>query len=195
MDRKIGGGFTLKAGDRGEFRATFSTFGVIDHDGDVTLPGAFTAGQRVKIAAWNHDWQQPNPGVGVIDADDRRAWVDGRINLDTAAGRDLWSTLKLNGSEQQWSYGYRVLAWEPGMFEGQQVRFLKRLYVHECSPVFVAAGVGTYTETLKRSPAAAQHRMLLAIKAGLLRADIAGLDRQVRQLEEVAAIRAQLGKR
>jgi len=36
---------------------------------------------------------------------------------------------------------------------------------------------------------------LLAIKAGLLRADIAGLDRQVRQLEEVAAIRAQLGKR
>ena len=37
-------------GELGIFQAIFSRFNVIDKDGDVTLPGAFTDGQKVKIA-------------------------------------------------------------------------------------------------------------------------------------------------
>jgi hypothetical protein len=37
-------------GEPGEFTAIFSSFNTIDHDNDVTLPGAFTDGQKVRIS-------------------------------------------------------------------------------------------------------------------------------------------------
>ena len=46
-------GLTVKAADKGEVSAVFSTFGVKDHDGDVTLPGAFGE-QRVKLLRRRH---------------------------------------------------------------------------------------------------------------------------------------------
>ena len=43
-----------RGGAAGEFVATFSRFNVIDHDGDVTRPGAFEDGKAVLVGAYQH---------------------------------------------------------------------------------------------------------------------------------------------
>jgi hypothetical protein len=135
-------------GKPGEFRAIFSTFDLKDADGDVTLAGAFQDGAAVRIAAWGHNWNVPAVGRGTIHSDDREAWVDGAFNLATVAGREHYETVKNLAGLQSWSYGYDVVESSPGKWHGEQVRFLKRLVVHEVSPVMLGAGV-TRTESIK----------------------------------------------
>ena len=103
----------------GAFTARFATFNVIDRDGDVTLPGAFTSGQRVKIAAWGHNWGQLPVGQGTIRADSHAAYVDGHFFTDTAHGRDTYLTVKRlsEAGLQEWSYGFEVLDSEHGRHE------------------------------------------------------------------------------
>lgn len=141
----------FKADEAGTFRATFSTFNVIDRDGDVTLPGAFTDGQEVRIASWGHNWGTLPVGKGVIHADTERAWVDGEFFLETAAGKDTHTTVKALAGLQEWSYGFDVKAYKFGQFAGQDVRFLEGLDVFEVSPVMIGAGINTRTEFVKGS--------------------------------------------
>jgi len=136
-------------GEPGEFAAVFSTFNVVDHQGDVTTPGAFTDGQKVRIAYWGHRWQDLPVGRGEIHADAEKAWVDGRFFLDTEAGRETYQTVKNLQELQEWSYGFDIDQAEDGEWEGKQVRVLKKLSVHEVSPVFLGAGIGTQTITIK----------------------------------------------
>lgn len=136
-------------GDAGQFRATIATLNVIDKDQDVTLPGAFQAGQEVKIAAWGHDWDALPIGMGTIGTDDQTAWVEGQFFLDTIAGGETYRTLKHLGARCQWSYGYYVKDYSFGEFEGQSVRFLRSLDVIEASPVMIGAGLGTRTDAIK----------------------------------------------
>jgi HK97 family phage prohead protease len=136
-------------GQPGEFRAVFSTFNVIDLDGDVTLPGAFTDGAAVRISYWGHRWQDLPVGKGMIHQDEKQAWVDGQFFLDTMAGKETYQTVKNLGDLQEWSYGYDVLRSEQGQFENQDVRFLKELEVPEVSPVMLGAGIDTHTESIK----------------------------------------------
>lgn len=133
----------------GAFRATFSRFNIKDYDGDVTLPGAFTVGQPVRIAQWGHNWGEPAIGKGVIGADGERAWVEGKFNLSMAAGKETYEAVKELGALQQWSYGYSIKEWSVGEFEGDQVRFLRSLDVHEISPVMLGAQPLTSTDEIK----------------------------------------------
>lgn len=140
----------LKAdGAEGDFRAVFSTFNVIDRDGDVTMPTAFTRGQEVRIAQFGHNWGALPVGKGALDFDAERAWVDGSFFLDTVAGADTYRTVKNLGALQEWSYGFEVKARRDGTFNGQDVRFLEALDVFEVSPVMLGAGIGTHTELIK----------------------------------------------
>jgi len=140
----------LKEGNEtGEFTAVFSTLNVVDLDGDVTCPGAFRDGQKVRIAAWGHNWGDMPVGRGMIHADDEKAWVDGKFFLDTESGRETYRTVKNLGELQEWSYGFDIIAQSLGKFEGQDVRFLERLEVFEVSPVMLGAGIGTHTEQIK----------------------------------------------
>ena len=141
-------------GEPGEFRAVFSTFNVVDKDGDVTLPGAFKDNAAVRISYWGHRWQDLPVGRGVIHADDKKAWVDGRFFLDTQAGKDTYQTVKNLGDLQEWSYGYDILEQSEGKFEDQEVRFLRQLDVPEVSPVLLGAGIDTRTESIKGVKAA-----------------------------------------
>jgi len=135
--------------EKGSFRAIFSTFNVIDLDGDVTLPGAFTAGQKVRIAYWGHRWSDLPVGRGVVGADDEKAWVDGKFFMDTQMGLETYKTVKNLAELQEWSYGFDIDESESGQFEDQDVRFLKKLVVHEISPVMLGAGIGTMTTSIK----------------------------------------------
>jgi hypothetical protein len=135
--------------EQGAVTAVFSTFNVIDKDGDVTLPGAFADGAPVRISAWGHNWAGLPVGRGAIKAEPERAVLDGAFFMDTAHGLDTYRTIKGLAELQEWSYGYDVLESGDGQFNGQQVRFLKKLQVHEISPVMLGAGIGTGTLDMK----------------------------------------------
>ena len=151
MERKVyHGAMAFKDdGQPGEFSAVFSTFDVIDHDRDVTLPGAFEENAPVRIAAWGHGWDQLPVGRGEIHAVETEAKVDGRFFLDTAAGKEHYLTVRALGDLQEWSFSYDILEHEYGKRDGQDVRFLKRLKVHEVSPVMLGAGIDTRTLDIK----------------------------------------------
>ena len=136
-------------GQLGEFTAVFATLGVVDHDGDVTRPGAFQDGAPVRIAYWGHRWSDLPVGKGVIHADEERAWVDGEFFMDTEAGVETYKTVKNLGDLQEWSYGFDIEKSEPGKLGEVEVRFLDALTVHEVSPVMLGAGVGTQTVAIK----------------------------------------------
>jgi len=139
----------LKAdGEEGTFRSVFAQFNVVDHDGDVTQPGAFQEGAEAVIEGWNHDWGLP-VGKGVIHSNEREAWIEGRFFLDTALGKDHYLTLKGLEGLEEWSYTFDIEEAESGEFDGERVRFLKGLDVWGVAPVTRGAGIGTRTVALK----------------------------------------------
>jgi len=139
----------FKEDSQGEFAARFATLNVKDRDGDVTMPGAFTDGEGVRISSWGHKWDELPVGRGAIREQGSDAIVEGKFFLDTEVGKQHYLTVKNMGDLQEWSYGFDILEAEPGMFNGEQVRFLKRLKVFEVSPVMLGAGVNTQTMAIK----------------------------------------------
>ncbi|MFH0882320.1 MAG: HK97 family phage prohead protease [bacterium] len=130
--------------------AIFATMNVIDRDKDVTIPGAFGE-QTVKLAQ-AHQWQLPNVGMAKIREQGNDALASFQFYLDMAAGREWFSALKNNfdnGVPQEWSYGFNIEDSGAGEFDGQSVRFLKKLKMHEISPVMVGAGIDTRTLDIK----------------------------------------------
>jgi hypothetical protein len=157
MTTKSFTGIQVKDADKGEFSAVFSTFNVVDHDGDVTLPGAFDPGTPVRISAYGHaSWGGALPvGKGVVRANDEQAWVEGQFFLDTTHGRDTFLTVKAMGELQEWSYSVEPTKNSFGEFDGRNVQFLEKLKgPHEVSPVLAGAGIGTRTLGVKTGPAA-----------------------------------------
>lgn len=133
----------------GSVRAQFSVFNEVDHDNDVTIPGAFKNGQSVRMASYGHKLSELPVGKGNIFADDKRSVFNGRFFTNTTVGQDTYLTVKEMGDLQQWSYEYDVLAHEFGTWKGQPVRFLKSLDVHGVTPVYLGAGSDTGTLDIK----------------------------------------------
>jgi len=189
MDKKVyrSTGLELKQeGDQGLVRAVFATLNVIDEDGDVTPPGAFGE-QNVKLAAWGHDWGHLPVGRGRIFEEDEKAVFDGRFFLDTMAGQEHFTTVKNLAELQEWSYGFRILERAEGEFNGQQVRFLKRMKVWEVSPVMVGAGVDTMTVVIKNG----NEGLTYLEHAEHVLADVKGF---VQRSAALAAVRAKEGR-
>lgn len=138
-------------GEEGEFSAVFSTLNVKDLHNDVTLPGAFSE-QEVIIEPWNHGWDGPPVGKGIIRADEKEAKVEGRFFLDTTGGLDHYRTVKNLGGLAEWSYTFDVLEAEKGLFGGEPVQYLKKLDVVGVGPVTRGAGIATRTERIKSDP-------------------------------------------
>lgn len=152
----FGGRVQFKAdGQPGEFRAVFATFNVVDKDGDITVPGAFKEGQQVRIASWNHGWENLPVGRGEIHQDQTEAWVEGQFFLQTAAGKEHYETIKALDELGEWSYGFRIEKWSMQQQEAgtngpaMQARILEKLDVIEVSPVMQGAGIGTHTADIK----------------------------------------------
>lgn len=137
----------LKADEQGHIEAVFSTFDVVDSDGDILVREAFTDGQKVPLV-WSHDWSMPI-GKGTIRTDEKRAIFDGQFFTDTSAGLDAYRTVKAMGELQEFSWGFRILDAEPGQKDGQPIRTITKAEVFEVSPVLVGANRETYTLALK----------------------------------------------
>lgn len=144
-------GVEIKDAEAGTVQAVFATLGVMDSDGDVTVKGAFETDAPVRISAYGHtSWGGVLPvGKGYIREEGNEAILESQFFLTTVAGREHFETIKEMGPLQEWSYGYDVVDSEAGEFEGKQVRYLKKLKVHEVSPVLLGAGVGTRTLSVK----------------------------------------------
>src|SRR5690242_14893040 len=108
MDVKRFSPAEVKATDKGQVTAVFSTFNAVDSDGDVTIPGAMQDGAEVVISAYGHtSWSGHLPvGKGVIRTTPDEAILEGQFFLDTTAGRDTFAVVKELGARGQWSYGY-----------------------------------------------------------------------------------------
>jgi len=152
MERKtLGDGCALKSPAQGRATATFIRYNVVDHDGDVTLPGAVPEGAIVPVSPWQHGIWKPGGlpvGSAVLSSYGDEALAEVKFFLTTPDGLAHWQVLdELKTCE--WSYGFDVLESEFGDFGGQRVRFLKSLAVYEVSPVLRGAGIGTGTANLR----------------------------------------------
>lgn len=152
MEHKRLAGLTVKNADLGELSAVFATFDVVDHDRDVVVKGAIPDGREVVISAYNHASWGPGAipiGKGVVRTTDTEAILDGRLFMDTAAGRETFAALKELGHLAEYSWGFDIIDAEPGDFGGQKVRYIKRVDLHEVSPVLKGASIGTRTLAVK----------------------------------------------
>lgn len=142
---------TVKSAAKGEVSAIFSTFNVVDKDGDVTLPEAIKDGTEIVVSAYghaSHGGMLP-VGKGVIRTNDTVAIADMKFFLDTEAGRETFAVVKNLGPAQEWSYSLQNVTAEPGEVDGKSVRILKSITVKEVSPVLIGAGVNTRTLSAK----------------------------------------------
>lgn len=145
--------FELKAAsETGEFRAVFATFNVIDHDGDITRPGAFKDGAEVIVGSWGHKTMDLPVGKGVIRTNEREAAVEGQFFLDTQPGKDTYQTVKNLGPLGEWSYVFSVQKQSFGEEGGRPVRFLEDIKVFSVDPVLAGAGIDTRTTDIKSMP-------------------------------------------
>ena len=147
-----GGHDLLKVDDAsGEVTAVFAQLGVKDHDGDVTMPGAFKEGQEVRVSVYNHSsyGSELPAGKGKIGVDGDLAIATMKFFMDTTHGRDSFNTVKGLGGLAEWSYGFDIVKSDMGQVDGDRVQFLKELDVKEVSPVHAGAGIGTHTISVK----------------------------------------------
>jgi HK97 family phage prohead protease len=146
--KRFRAGLAAKAGgEPGSVQAVFSTFDVVDSDGDVVLATTFTPGQSVPMT-WAHNWQLP-VGKGAIRVLRDAAMFDGAFFLETDAGAEAYKTVKAMGDLQEWSWGFRVIDAAFEQRDAQLIRVIKTAEVFEVSPVLVGAGIGTYTAAIK----------------------------------------------
>ncbi len=144
-----------KMDEKGHGLAKIATLSAVDHDGDTYLPGAFSwkeGGQWVPILP-AHDRKAMPFGKARVFEDGDGAYAELHMNLDTGAGREWHSALKFDlakgAAVQEWSYGFGVLDQARETRNGEPLRVLKRLDVHEISTVVRGAGVGTGTLAMK----------------------------------------------
>lgn len=151
MDKKSLISVEVKDAAKGEVEAVFATLNVKDHDNDVTVKGAFEEGAEVVISSYNHGvWKGALPvGKGSVHEVGDKVILKGQFFMGTQGGRDTFEVVKELGARQEWSYGFDVVDSEQGEFEGKSVRYLKKMAVHEVSPVLKGAGLGTTTTYAK----------------------------------------------
>lgn len=178
----------IKDADQGTVEAVFSTFDVVDSDGDVTRKGAFTDGQAVVISAYGHkSWDGVLPvGSGHIEERGNEAVFKGQFFMDTQHGRDTFSVVKQLSDDglQEWSYSLHDVKAEKGQHDGKDVRFLNEIRVKEVSPVLMGAGINTRTLAAKSAMRFSEH----------ITAVVADVEQLVKRAQEVMALRAEKGK-
>jgi HK97 family phage prohead protease len=184
--RKSLSGLKITDESKGEVSAVIATFNVKDHDGDVTVPGAFKDGTEVRISAYNHkSWEGALPvGRGTITQTDTEAVATMKFFLNTSQGRDTFETVKAMGDLQEWSYSLHNVVSEYKDFNGASARILKSIDVEEVSPVLLGAGIDTRTLAVKNREQFSDHAESV----------VTDVDALIERAAEVKAMRLAKGK-
>lgn len=139
----------------GDFLVAFARLNEIDHDKDVTFPGAVPKGRIVPVSDYGHtSWPERGArlptGKALLSEDGDLALAKGGFFLKTTQGANAYETVKAMGDVQQWSYGFDVMDFEPKPKSHPGARRgLKALDIHEISPVLLGAGKSTATLAIK----------------------------------------------
>lgn len=144
----------VKDADLGEIEAVFATFDVIDLDGDVTIKGAFTEGQKVVISSYGHKSHQGAlpVGFGTIHELGGQAILKGQFFMNIPHAAQEFATVKALSEEglQEWSYHLSQVKASRGTVSGKSVRIIEKVgLVKEVSPVLLGAGIDTHTVAVK----------------------------------------------
>lgn len=152
-NKSVSGSITLKGDDSptpGAFEAVFSTFGIVDADGEVVVREALEPhdGKEVPVV-WGHDWFGPPVGKGKIAVDQDRARIVGEFNLASSQGRDAYETVKFMGGLQEYSWGFGVTEIDSVEIDGQSFPAITGVDPVEVSPVLVGSNPETGTLDIK----------------------------------------------
>lgn len=148
IERKVYSGRKQASGC--EFEAVVATLGVVDHDGDVLLPGALV-GQAVPVYPAHVHASVP---LGKAWLEERGAEVIARGEFNLSEPGQTWcSAIKFDLDAehgpplQQWSFAFTIPPGGASIEEraGRTIRVLRELEVLEVSPVLRGAGIGTRT--------------------------------------------------
>ncbi len=123
--------------DRFEFSGYASTFGNLDHTGDVVMRGAFDetlASGRSRKFLWQHDIREPIGVEQSLKVDDKGLLGTWKIS-QTTRGRDAYQLLK-DGAVDSLSIGYVPTEAE---YDDAGVRLLKAVDLLEVSLVSIPA--------------------------------------------------------
>ena len=145
-------GVTVKDADAGTVSAVFSTFDVIDKDGDLTQPGAIKDGMEVVISAYGHQshYGALPVGKGVIRTTKTEAILEGQFFMDTTHGADAFTVVKELGALQEWSYSLHNVTRKSVEEDGRRYWVIEDIgLIKEVSPVLIGAGVDTRTLVAK----------------------------------------------
>jgi prohead serine protease len=142
--------FEIKDAEKGEVEAIVATLDVVDRDEDIIRADAIPDGVKVLMSSYGHDavYGARPAGKGKLYIEANKVVFKGRVFLTTSDGRDTFECLKEMGSDQEWSFGFRIMGAEvPSEDERKRGarRILTKLDAFEVSPVIVGAGVGTRT--------------------------------------------------
>lgn len=180
-----------KMDDEGYGLARLATLSAVDHDGDSYEKGAFgwkEGGQWVPLVPAHNRRAMPFGKARVYEEGDA-AFAELHLNLDTEVGREWHSHLKFDLQKgtpaQEWSYGFGVLEFDPHVRPTGIGRVLKKLDVHEVSPVIRGAGLDSGTLGMKSRGSFSDH----------IDAVIEELDDLVARAEGVKAARSADGRR
>ena len=157
IETKSFSGFEIKDAATGEVAAIVGKIGEVDKDGDVFLPGSIRQPNRVKLSGYAHDvvkFGAPPAGIGSITQEGDDVVFRGRFFMSTERGRESFLTVKELGEDGQWSYGFPKATIAVGkltaeMKEAGARRAIAGVDPFEASPVFIGAGWGTRTLSVK----------------------------------------------
>lgn len=164
IERKsFSGDIEVKDAEEGVVEAVFSTFDVVDSDGDIVRPGAVKDGQEILVSAYGHgSWGGLGAamlpvGKGSVRTNDTQAIAEMKFFLATQQGKDTFETIKQTGNLQEWSYSLHDVVSEEGEENGRPVRIIKSVDIKEVSPVMKGASVDTRTLSVKSGLKFSEH--------------------------------------
>lgn len=128
----------------------------VDHDDDTYVAGAFSwkgDGNQWAMIVPAHQRQHMPLGKVRIYEEGGAVLAEMWFNLETQAGSEWHKTLAFdvaNGNPvQEWSFGYDATEFDFRQEGSKRIRVLKRVDVHEVSPVLRGAGLRTRTLDVK----------------------------------------------
>lgn len=189
----------VKDAVKGIVHAQFATYGEEDHHKDVHQEGCFEDGAAMLVSAYNHgSWSGGLPTGKAVLRDTKSGPVaEMQFFMNTEHGREAFETVKSVGDLQQWSYGFDVVESERGQHKSADgsetnVRFLKKMKVHEISPVLVGAGKSTQTLAVKAYATDGEPGKMKMFDH--LAQVLSGVEAVVQRSEEIKALRETEGK-